>query len=245
VGPALAGILIGAAGEGACFLVNAASYVPVLLALKGMRLPERPLEDDGAGVIDSLRRGVSYLSGRPDMSRALLLLGWLSLAGLPVVMALMPVFARDVLGAGPRALGWLMSAVGTGAIGGALLLAARPAEGDLDRMIGRAAAGFGAALLLLASCRTLPAALAAAALAGLGMMSCFAGVNTLLQTRTDERMRGRVMSLFSMTFLGVAPLGSLLAGLIADRFGAPTAALAGGAACLLAGLRQWRAACQN
>jgi MFS family permease len=152
--------------------------------------------------------------------------------GMPYTV-LMPAVAAKLLHGGPHTLGWLMTAGGVGALAGAFFLAARPSILGLGRVIATASGTFGAALIALGLSRALWLSLLIMPLIGAGFMVSLAGSNTIIQTLTEEHLRGRVMAFYTMAFLGTAPLGSLLAGVLADRIGEPATIAAGGAVCLL------------
>ena len=235
VGPALAGVLVAAAGEGWCFLLNGVSYATVLGALLAMRLTptERPVHTGSmlAHIVD----GVRYVRGHLPIRSLLLLLGMVSLAGMPYAV-LMPVFADRILGGGPQGLGILMSCAGGGALVGALLLAARRSPRGLGGWVPWAAFGFGLGLVGFSLSRTFWLSGALLVPTGFAMMVQMAASNTLLQMMVPDALRGRVMSLYSMMFMGMAPLGSLLAGSLAEVIGAPGTVAGGGALCMLAAL---------
>lgn len=235
VGPALAGLLVGLSGEGWCFLINGLSYLAVIVSLLLMRLEKNAPLPAGEGFRRQVREGLAYAGRHPEMRALLILLAVISLAGVPY-MVLLSVFAGEVYRRGPQGLGWLTAAAGVGALLGALVLASRREEGGLGRLAGLSVMILGAALIGLGASRAFPAALLFVGLAGGGMMTAFASSNIRLQSLTSEAMRGRVMSLFSMTFMGMSPFGALLAGFSAQRIGAPAAAALGGAVCLAAGL---------
>lgn len=233
VGPAIAGVGIGAAGVGAVIVFDAVSYVAVLASLVMMRLPARPRVHARARMLDHIREGFDYAFGFTPIRSILLMVATVSLIAVPFTV-LLPVVAIEVLDGGAETLGFLMSATGLGALGGALYLATRSTVRGLGRVIVAGAVLFGVGLIGVAFSRTLILSLALLMLAGFGMMTQMASSNTVLQTLVDDDKRGRVMSLYSMAFLGTAPLGSLLAGSIAARFGAPVVIGAGGAGCIIA-----------
>jgi MFS family permease len=231
VGPALAGVLIGLTGEGFVFVLNALSYVAVLGALWAVEMRD-PGERAVGSVLRTMKEGFRYAWGFQPIRALLVLLTLFSLVGIPYTV-LLPVFARDVLGGGAGTLGLLSACTGLGALLGALTLASRSTVRGLGGFITRSILVFGAALVLFAMSRsTLLSALLLVG-AGFGMMSATASMNTIIQTIVDEQMRGRVMSLYTMAFIGLAPVGALLGGALADRIGAPLTVGAGGAACLL------------
>jgi MFS family permease len=231
VGPSLGGFLIATVGEGPLFAINAASYLAVLASLAAMRLTPVVHADAGGHVLDRLREGFRYAADFRPARTLLLLLAALSLVGMPYVV-LLPVFADTVLGGGPRTLGLLMSAAGLGAFVGALWLATRRTVRGLSAVIAVAAAVFGAGLMGFALSTTLVLSLPLLVAAGAGMMVLAASINTVLQTIVPARLRGRIMSLYAMAFMGMGTIGSLAAGWLATILGAaPTVAL-GGLGCL-------------
>lgn len=235
VGPALAGLLIEALGEGLCFLFNGLTYVAVIAALLAMRLPPRPHPVRATSVGRGLWEGCVYAFGFAPIRTLLLLLALSSLMGMSYG-TLMPVFVRDVLAARADAFGFLMGATGLGALAGALYLASRPTVLGLGRLIALGASLFGFCLVGLSLVRHLLPALILMVFVGLGMMLQIASTNTMLQTIVDDDKRGRVMSLYTLAFLGMTPLGSMIAGSLAQRCGAPLAIMVGGACCAAGGL---------
>jgi MFS family permease len=231
IGPSLAGLLIAAVGEGFCFLINAVSYVAVIGALWAMHIPSRPIRARGSKVLRELRDGVAYVAASPPIRSVLWLLGLVGIMGMPY-STLMPIFAQDILHGGPQTLGFLMSASGIGALGGAMYLASRPNAIGLERRIPVAAALFGMGLIALSFSRVLWIALILMVMTGFGMMLQMAASNTVLQTLVADEMRGRVMSLYTMALMGMVPFGNLLAGSLAARVGAPRTLLIGGTACV-------------
>jgi MFS family permease len=230
VGPALAGLLLAQAGAATCFVVNAVSYIAVLGALLAMRVPARQ-PSLRRPLASGLSEGFGYAFGFAPIRSILLLVSLMSLTGIPY-MVLLPVFATDVLGGGAQTLGLLSAATGVGALTAALMLAGRRSIVGLGRWIIFAPGAFGVLLIALGLSRSL--ALSLLVLAGLGftMMMQRAASNTVLQTIVDEDKRGRVMSLYTMAFIGVAPLGSLLLGALADAAGAPMAVTVAGVICI-------------
>jgi MFS family permease len=231
MGPALAGILVVAVGEGWCFLLNGISYFAVLAGLLLMRLPGGPARRTAGPVVRELLEGIRYAAGAMPVRWLLLLLGLVSIAGTPYTV-LMPIFADQILHGGARGLGLLMGATGVGAILGALTVAARTGLGGLGRMVGRACAGFGVGLLLFSWSRSFGLSLLLLIPVGYFLMLQMACTNTLIQAMVPDHLRGRVMALYSMVFMGMAPLGALAAGAVAQRLGAPLTVAAGGVACL-------------
>jgi MFS family permease len=234
VGPAVAGFMIGLVGEGVVFLLNGLSYVAVIAALYAMRLGPRPRPVEGPEPLrHRLAEGFRYAFGFPPIRALLMLVAVVSLMGVPFAV-LMPVFATDVLRGGPRTLGLLMAASGVGALIGALYLAGRATVRGLGQVILVCVVIFGISLLGFSLSRRLWLSMAALLGAGVGLMVQMGSSNTILQTIVDDDKRGRVMSFYSMAFLGMVPFGSLLSGLLASRIGAPRTVALGGVACLLA-----------
>jgi MFS family permease len=231
VGPALAGVVIALVGEGICFLLNGLSYVAVLIALLAMTIEPKPAMAEPPRMLRQLLEGFDYAFGFAPMRAVLLLVALVSLTGTPYTV-LMPVMAADVLHGGPDTLGALMAATGLGALVGALYLASRRSVLGLGRLIAGTATLFGLGLVAFAHSRSVALSVAVLAAVGFGMMVQMASSNTILQTIVDEDKRGRVMSLYTMAFTGMMPLGSLLAGGAASRFGAPATIAAGGAICI-------------
>jgi MFS family permease len=221
IGPAAAGFLIQLVGEAGCFALDGVSYAAVIASLLMMNV--RPVERSRprGRVREELVEGFHYVWHFAPIRVLLLLMAVMSLAGMPSLSVLMPIFA-DALspaGRGPQTLGLLMSASGLGALAGAVYLASRPSVLGLGRVIAMAGAVFGAAIICFALSRHLWLSLLVMPAAGLGMLLNFASANTLLQTLADEDKRGRVMSFFTMAFVGIAPFGALLAGSLASRLG--------------------------
>ena len=239
VGPLMAGGIIALVGEGTCFLVNGVSYGAVIAALVAMRIAPRPRLRPTGGVMAGLVEGFAYARRTPVIRAAIIVLAVTSLVGVPYT-TLMPVFARDILTGGPHTLGYLRGATGGGARVGAALLAARKERMRLGRMILLAAAAFGAGLIAFALAAhyrpTLWLSLPILVWVGCAMMVQMYSSNTLLQTVVDEDKRGRVMSFYTMAFMGVIPFGAVLAGWMAEHLGAPTTLVIGGSACLVGAL---------
>jgi MFS family permease len=234
IGPTIAGVVISATGEAFCFLLNTLSFFAVILALLAMQgTGHRGIQSES--VLENLKRGYRYAYGFPPIRYILLLLALISLTSMPYVV-LMPLFAARVLGGGAHTLGFLMGASGVGALISATYLASRKTVLGLGKRIAVSTILFGCALVAFSFSRDLILSLALMPLAGFGMMTAMAGSNTIIQTVVDEEMRGRVMSFYTMAFMGTAPLGSLLAGSIATRLGAPYTVGVSGLVTVVAGL---------
>jgi MFS family permease len=232
LGPSIAGLLIAAVGEGWCFFVDAVSYSAVLASLLAMRIKPRARRERHERVLRELGEGFRYVFGTPTIRAVLWLLALVSLMGMPY-QVLMPVMANRVLHGGPHTFGFLMAAAGVGALTGTLYLASRKSAAGLGHVVTGAAFVFGAGLCLFSQSRVFALSLPLMLLVGMGMMVQLAASNTVLQMLVDEDKRGRVMSFFAMAVFGTAPLGSLLGGAMAARFGAPATLLFGGACCIL------------
>jgi MFS family permease len=232
LGPAVAGLLIAAVGEGWCFLVDGVSYLAVIASLWAMRLPRKEFATRTTRVLEELRAGIHYVIEFTPIRAVLMLLALMSLMGMPYNV-LMPMIATNVLHGGPHTYGFLMGAGGTGALTGALYLASRKTVLGLGRIIVAAAALFGASLVAFSLSRTLPLSLALLFFVGLGFMVQTAASNTILQSLVREEMRGRVMAFYTMAFMGTTPFGSLMAGALASRIGAPRTIALGGSICVI------------
>ncbi len=232
LGPAAAGFLIGLLGEWVCMLINGLSYVAVLAALGAMRIEPRRATRPAGPVWSEFQEGFTYAVRFRPISALLLLLGLTSFTAMPV-MVLMPVFAVDVLGGGAMTLGLLTSAMGAGALAGGLMLASRRSVLGLGRVISIASVAIGLGMVGFGLSRTLSMSALIIAGTGMAMIVQMAASNTILQTIVDEDKRGRVMSFYIMAFMGTAPLGSLLAGGLAARFGAPLTVALGGLVSLM------------
>ena len=235
IGPAVAGIIIGSVGEGYCFLIDGISYLAVIASLLAMRVGPQSQRAGKKNTLGELTEGWRYVSGSESIRSILLLLALISLLGMPYTV-LMPVFAGQVLHGGPHTLGYLMAAIGVGALVGAVSLATRKTVLGLGRIIPLSAGIFGAALIGFAFSRSLWLAMALLLATGYGMMRNLAASNTLLQTILEENKRGRVMSFYSMAFAGMSPFGSLIAGVAAARVGTPFTVMASGIFCIAGAL---------
>src|SRR5687768_4240595 len=228
VGPSIAGVTIATAGEAWCFLLDGISYFAVILALLAMKDVRRARNTAAhPGIVEHLLEGWRYVFGFRPMRSLMLQLAWLCLIAMPFSV-LMPVFADEILGGGPHTLGFLMAASGLGALSGALWLTTRKSVVGLGRVILINTMVFGAGLIGFGLSRWLWVSLAFMTVVGFGMMVQMASTNTVIQTIVDEEKRGRVMSFYTMSFLGTAPFGSLLAGWLSTRIGVQgTVALSG------------------
>lgn len=235
VGPSLAGLIIATKNEGWCFLIDGISYLAVLAALLAMRLPARRMHAASAPVMQQLREGIRYVSAAPPIRAILVLVLGVSLLGMPYAV-LMPVIAKVQLHGGPHTFGFLMGAGGLGALLGALYLASRRSARGLERVITASAMLFGAGLMGFSFSRIVWVSLLLMVAIGTAMLIQMASCNTVLQTIMEDDKRGRVMSLYTAAFMGMTPLGSLLAAACANRLGAQVTIALGGAACVFGAL---------
>ena len=239
LGPSIGGIIIAAVGEGWCFTLDAISYVAVIASLIAMDVIPRVRPRREAHVLAELRTGFEYVSRFIPVRSSLILLSLVSILGMPYTV-LMPAIASKTLHGGPHTLGFLMTASGVGALAGALYLASRQSVLGLGRAMLYATATFGVGLVLFSFSKALWLSLLVLPLVGGGMMVTMAATNTIIQTVVTDELRGRVMAFYTMAFLGTAPIGSLFAGVIADRIGPAATILGGGICCLFVAL--WFAA---
>ena len=232
LGPSIGGVLISLLGEGMCFLLNGLSFIAVIVALLSMRITRRRIETRNSPILTDLKEGFDYAFGFAPIRFLLLLLGLVSLVGTPYTV-LMPVFAKSILQGGPQTLGFLMGASGIGALVGAIFLASRKSVLGLGRLIVIALSIFGVGLIAFALSRTLSLSVVLLVFIGFGMMVQMASSNTVLQTIVEEDKRGRLMSFYTMAFMGMVPFGSLLAGSLASKIGAPETVMFSGVSCIL------------
>ena len=231
IGPAVAGILVARIGEGWCFAANAISYTAVILGLSLMRVHSPPRASQHSPIEDIIE-GFRWVNQTRIIRALLLLIGLVSLVGMPYTV-LMPIFADQILHGGARGLGILMGATGVGALLGALTLAAKTGVKGLGRWITFSCAGLGISLFCFSFSTSLRLSVALLLPAGYSMMLQMACSNTLIQTMVPDQLRGRVMSVYSMMFMGMAPSGAFFGGALAHRIGAPITVAAGGVACVI------------
>ncbi len=244
IGPSIAGMVIAVVGEGICFVMNGMAYSATLTALFLMRF-KRPLvsEQRKKGVLEGMKEGVRYVAGFLPLRNYLAAIALVSFFAFPY-MVLLPVFAREILGGGPRTLGFLMGATGLGALAGSVMLALRKSPVGLGKIMAVSCILLGIAMALFSQSRLFPLSLLLMACLGFFMVLTLVSCNTLVQTLVDEDKRNRVMSLFIVCAMGITPLGSLNAGWLASHIGAPTTMLAGGIISFAIGfwlLRSWPA----
>jgi MFS family permease len=231
IGPSLGGLIIAAVGEGMCFAIDAVSYIAVIVSLLMMRVNRAETRGVRGNVLDELKTGFRYVSSFAPVRTSLMLLALVATMGMPYSV-LMPIIATNVFHGGAHTLGFLMTASGAGAVIGALYLASRDSVVGLGKVMTMAAAVFGAGLVAFGFVRSFWLAMIVLPFIGGGLMIAMASTMTILQTIVEETLRGRVMSFFAMSFLGTAPIGSLIAGVAAERVGASATIVFGGVACI-------------
>ncbi len=234
-GPALAGLAVAGFGEGICFVLNALSFVAIIVALLLMKIKQVERKPSTAHPWHDLKEGYQYAFGFAPIRYLLLLLGLISIMGMPV-QVLMPVFAKDVLHGGPHTLGFLMGTLGIGALIAAGYLATRKSVVGLGRVTVIACLLFGLGLMGFSLSHQVVFSFIGILFAGSGMMGTMASCNTIIQTVVDDEKRGRVMGFYAMAIMGMSPFGSLMAGSLASHIGAPHTVILGGASCVAASL---------
>jgi MFS family permease len=232
LGPALAGITIAAVGEGYCFLIDGLSYFAVIASLFAMRLDVQAAGKSGASMLAQLKEGWTYVSSVVPIRTVMILFAIISFMGVPYAV-LMPVFVSTIFKGGPHTLGFLMGAAGVGATVAALSLATRKSVSGLYKVVPAGAALMGTGLIAFSFSRDLWLSLVLMGVTGFGMMQSYTASNTLIQNLVEDDKRGRVMSYWTMAYMGASPFGSLLAGGLAPLIGAPGTVLICGLGCIL------------
>jgi MFS family permease len=227
IGPSVAGILVASIGEGWCFFANAVSYIAVIAGLLMMRVPRSAVEPHDASPLEHIAEGFRFVRETAPIRALLLLTGVNSIVALPYSV-LMPIFAARVLHGNARTLGVLMGATGIGALLGALALASRTKLQGLAKLVAISCASFGTSLILFSFSRSFPLSVVLLVPVGFFIMVQMASTNTLIQSMVPDRLRGRTMAVYSMMFLGMAPIGALLSGTMAEHIGAPWTVALGG-----------------
>jgi MFS family permease len=235
IGPSVAGILIALTGEGICFLVNGISYIFVLAFLFMMKVKKEEVKVKHSHVWHGIKEGFNYTFGFKPISYIILLLALVSLVGMPYTV-LIPVFAKTILHGGPHTFGFLMGASGIGALSAAIYMASRKSVLGLGKNVPIFAAFFGVGLILFSLSHFFILSMILMAVTGFGMIMQMTSSNTILQTVVDDDKRGRVMSFYTMAFMGTAPFGSLMAGASANYIGAPNTLIIGGICCIIGAL---------
>src|SRR6266568_1061725 len=235
IGPSVAGILVATIGEGYCFLINAASYLAVIVAVTLIRTETVKPTEGNRDILAELAEGFGYAFGFRPIRSILALLGLIGLMGMSYNV-LLPIFAKDILGGGPQTYGFLMTAVGVGSLACTFYMASRRSVLGLGRIVGASAALFGTGLICFALSRNLTLSLFFLALSGVGAMAHSASSNTIIQTIVEDDKRGRVMSLYTMLYSGTTPIGNLMSGAVAEWIGSPATLLICGISCLAGGV---------
>ncbi|HKO58554.1 MAG TPA: MFS transporter [Thermoanaerobaculia bacterium] len=235
VGPAVAGLLVAAIGEGWCFFANGISYIAVIISLLMMSVPRLAPRAVSSSPLANIREGLRYVAVTRPIRALLLLLAVVSFTSMPYAV-LMPIFADRILHTGPRGLGILMGCSGAGALVGSIMLAMRSTVYGLGRWVMFAAAGLGATLILFGLSKSFVLSCAILFCVGFSMIVQMSSSNTLIQSMVPDELRGRVMAAYTMTFMGSGPLGSLLAGTVAENIGAPWTLAIGGAITIIAAI---------
>jgi MFS family permease len=238
IGPAIAGVLVASIGEGWCFFANGVSYIAVIAGLLLMHVQFSPRVHESSP-LEHIIEGFRFVRRTLPIRDLLLLLGLVSLVAMPYSV-LMPIFADKILHSGARGLGILMGATGVGALIGALMLAAKSGIRGLGRWVAVSTAAFAVTLILFSWSHAFWVSTLVLVPAGLAMMVQMAASNTLIQAMVPDELRGRVMAVYSMMFMGMAPLGALFAGVLADRLGAPLTLSIGAVACLAGAAVFWK-----
>jgi MFS family permease len=235
IGPAVAGIAIAIVGEGICFLLNTLSFIAVIYALLKISIPAKKVVIKESNLKKIFTEGLKYTFGSVPIRRLLMQLAVLSLVAMPFIV-LLPAYAKDILHGNADTLGFLMSALGAGALTGAIFLAARKSILGLGRVISLFTTMLGSMIVLASFSDKTIFSLIFFYIGGLSMILSIAAINTMIQTIADEDKRGRVMSFYAMALMGTTPIGNLLAGTIASGIGIPSTLLTGGAITIIAGL---------
>jgi MFS family permease len=231
LGPAVAGLLLAAVGEGWCFLLNGLSYIAVISGLLLMKLPARQKTLHSHAALAETVEGFRFVLRTAPVRDLLLMIGLVSFAGMPYAV-LMPIFAASILHGGPKGLGLLMASAGFGSLCGALFLASRSTIRGLGRIVAASALMFGVALVLFALSRVFWLSAALLLVVGMAMITQAASTNTLIQSMVPDRLRGRVMAVYAMMLMGMSPIGALVEGALAERIGAPYTVVIGGCICI-------------
>lgn len=235
VGPAIAGVAIAAVGEGVCFAANALSFIAVIGALLQIRIPPKPVTPKTENFKKSFTEGFQYTFQSVPIRRLIFVLATLSLVALPFIV-LLPAYAREILHGGAKTLGYVMSAMGAGALIAALYMASRKSVLGLGNLITISIGILGIALLTASFSEVLLLSMIAFFFGGMAMILTLSAINTMLQTIADEDKRGRVMSFYAMAVMGTTPIGSLLAGSLASGFGIPITLIIAGSVTLVTAL---------
>ncbi len=235
VGPALAGIVIASLGESACFVINALTYTAVMISFMMIKVTSTVREPNTTPMLQGMREGISYVWHSLPIRSLLLLLTAVGFLGTPYIN-LMPVLTREVFNVGAREMGFMIGAAGLGAVSGTLYLATRPSVRGLVRLLTCTAFAAGVSLALVAHVKIVWLTLPLLAITGFGILATSVSVNMIVQTIVDDDKRGRVMALYTASFMGMAPFGALAAGALADVIGVAATLTISGACCALGAL---------
>ncbi len=235
IGPAIAGIAIAMVGEGICFLMNTLSFVAVIYALLSIKLPPKKVVSSSNSFKKSFTEGFQYTFRSMPIRTLIIHLSILSLMGISFIV-LLPAYAKEILGGGAETLGFLMSALGAGALTGALYMAGRNSAFGLSKIIAGFSILMGMVVLLAAFSTNTFVSLMLFYFGGLSMILSIAAINTLIQTISEDNKRGRVMSFYSMALMGISPIGNLIAGTMASKIGIPVTLIISGAITVVAGI---------
>jgi MFS family permease len=235
IGPTLGGLLIAGFGEQVCFMINSISFLGVIFALMSMKIEKNERKISGNSILTELREGFAYTYHYKPALYMILLVTVTSTFGLPF-QSLLPVVARDILHGGSQLLGFLTGAVGAGALTGAFFLASRRSYKGIPKIIAISALTFGIGLMLFSFSNITILSIIILYFSGFGMIAQFTATNTLLQHSVEDDKKGRVLSLYSMSFMGFTPIGSLLLGSLSAQIGVPLTLSISGAICLISAL---------
>ncbi|NOY39370.1 MAG: MFS transporter [Nitrospirae bacterium] len=234
LGPLIAGLIISWAGLPACFYINALSFIPVVFVLKMMAIKGTARTGSSKGLFSEFKEGIHFILKQQDILTLILTIMVFSLFGIPFSQ-FFPVFAEDILGIGAKGLGYMMSSAGAGAFTAAMVIAFRGKIRNTRRYMSIAALMFPAALVAFSLSRSYPLSILILVIMGWAAVSFLATANSSIQENVRDDLRGRVMSVYSLVFLGMAPIGSAMIGYIADKVGTPQALTTAGTICLVAG----------
>ena len=235
VGPALAGIVIASLSESACFVINALTYTAVMISFMMIKVTPTARAPNTTPMLQGMREGFSYVWHSLPIRSLLLLLTAVGFLGTPYIN-LMPVLTREVFNVGAREMGFMIGAAGLGAVSGTLYLATRPSVRGLVRLLTCTAFAAGVSLALVAHVKIVWLTLPLLAITGFGILATSVSVNMIVQTIVDDDKRGRVMALYTASFMGMAPFGALAAGALADVIGVAATLTISGACCALGAL---------
>lgn len=235
IGPAIGGLLLARVGAAYCFLIDGFSYIAVIIALLAMKIKPNKNTLTNTNPLQEIKEGFVYAFGFTQIRAILLLIALVSLFGLQYLVV-EPIFAEEILQGNAQTLGFLMAASGVGALFGGIYLATRQTVVGISKLIFLAPSILGSGLIVFSLSRFLPLSMITMFFVGFSTLIQFAGSNTVLQTIVDDDKRGRIMSLYTMSLLGVFPFGNLLGGALAERIGAPNTLMIDGIACILSSM---------